>query len=93
MVSFGALAEQFGTFGLAFLSIALLIVWRKVRSLQAKLGRLRKEVDQLNQRTERLLLISLDGNNTQASRQEPKVTAGGSVRSEVVRLKSAPTAP
>jgi hypothetical protein len=53
-LSFGAIAEQFGTFGLALLSIALLIVWRRVRSLQAKVGRLRKELDQLHQQMERL---------------------------------------
>jgi hypothetical protein len=87
-VSFGALAELFGTFGLTFLSITLLIVWREVRSLRAKVGRLRKEVDQLHQRVERLFLVSL-----QASRQEPKVTAAGSERAEVVRLKPIPNAP
>jgi hypothetical protein len=92
-VSFGAMAEQFGTFGLALLSIALLIVWRRVRSLQAKVGRLGKEVDQLHQQMERLFFVSLHGNNAQASRQEQKVTAGGLERTEVVRLKPAPIAP
>jgi hypothetical protein len=88
------MVEQFGTFGLAlFFSIALLIVWRKIRSLQTKMRRLRKEVDQLNQRTERLLLVSLGNNKTQATRQEPKVTAGGSETAEVVHLKTPPIAP
>ena len=87
-MSVGGLAELFGTFALTFLVTALLIVWREMRSLRAKVGRVGKEVGQLHQRVERLFLVSL-----QASRQEPKVTAGAGEKAEVVRLKPVPNAP
>jgi hypothetical protein len=84
------LVEHFGTFDLLLLVITLLILWQQ-HSLRRKVSQLGNEVDQLHQRTERLLLILLNADrNVQVSKQEPSFAAGESA--DIVPLKTLPTA-
>jgi hypothetical protein len=84
--AFSEYAGEYAAFGLGVILIAIILVWKKLRALDARLGQIRAELNQLQILESRRLIMAMNLKTDDQSKRESNNTSialkGGAVPSE-----------